>query len=368
MLENTLNQIKKTLPYYVSVDAGSTGTRSGSGQEPGVLVNRVEVSSEFGEYFETPKKIVPPSKAIEDNLMLRLKSDTLPNGTYLFGSLVQQEDCIRMSLNDNSKCLSKVTHINTLATVAHNLLGYDQDQEDFTVRLIVALRPTDMDNISNVQTFKDKLIGTHSVEYPLLTRKLNITIEDVDAIAEPTAAIIKVLSSPEGKGIKKALLLDGGGTSIDSVMSKGATIVASKSSSSIKGGEDIKEKYASIVGQHIGYPPTAEQLNMALVDAKIDGSKSVDLTDLNALFHKQVFSIAEKEMNKCLQKNEETLHSINAVILIGKLFTPVEGRLTANSLMQDKCQAIPGLRLVTPADPYVIVDGASLYQKLLYNK
>lgn len=365
---NVLQQVKDSLPYYVTVDPGSTGTRAGSGRSAGNISSKISISSEFGEYFETNKKIVPHSKKLKDNLLVRIKSNTVPSGSYLFGNLIKQEDCVRRALNGDSKCRSSVTHTNVLVSTALTLLEFDAVSDIYNVDLLVALRPNDLDNPEDVDYFKGKLLGEHTVEFPLLERTLNINFMEINTVSEPTAALLKVLTTDEGRTLKKALLLDGGGTSIDSVMSNGTVVMTSKASSSESGGELIKSKFSSIVGQHIGFTPTEEQLEEALKDAKISGSQELDLSELNTLFHKQVFASADKELNKCLQRNGESLQSINGVVAIGKLFTPVEGRVTAYSLLKDKIDNVKGLKLINLTDQYCIVEGASIYQKHVLRK
>ena len=365
---NVLQQVKDSLPYYATVDPGSTGTRAGSGRSAGNHSSTVSVSSEFGEYFETNKKIVPYSENLMDNLLVRIKSNTVPSGSYLFGNLVTQEDCVRRALNGDSKCRSAVTHTNVLVSTALTLLQFDAVSDTYNVDLLVALRPNDLDNPDDVEYFKNKLIGMHTVEFPLLGRTLNVNFMELNTVSEPTAALLKALTTEEGRTLKKALLLDGGGTSIDSVMSSGTKVMTSKASSSDSGGELIKSKFSSIVGQHIGFTPTDAQLEEALRDAKISGSQELDLSELNTLFHKQVFASVDKELNKCLQRNGESLQSINGIVAIGKLFTPVEGRTTAYSLLKDKVESIKGLKLINLTDQYCIVEGASLYQKHVLKK
>lgn len=363
-----LQKVKDALPYYVTVDPGSTGTRAGAGRTSGSSISKMMMSSEFGEYFETNKKIVPHSEKLEDNLLVRIKSDTIPSGSYLFGNLIKQEDCVRRTLNGDSKCRSSVTHTNILVSTALALLEFDAVSDIYNVDLLVALRPNDLDNPDDVSYFKTKLMGKHTVEFPLLNRVLNINFTETNTVSEPTAALLKVLTSEEGRTLKKALLLDGGGTSIDSVMSNGTTVMTSKASSSDSGGELIKSKFSSTVGQCIGFTPTEEQLEEALRDAKISGSQEIELSELNTLFHKQVFASADKELNKCLQRNGETLQSINGIVAIGKLFTPVEGRITAFSMLKDKVDNVKGLKLINLTDPYCIVEGAALYQKHVMKK
>ncbi len=356
-----LNEFKVPQKIYACCDAGSTGLRVRLGSETNRLDVALELESEYGEYIKTMKDIVPMSSELKDNLLIELESN-VHSGTLLFGKLKDTELCVKKTLNGGNKCLSKETQVTTIVGLATALLEYDNSMDnEHDIYLIPTFRARDLDSPNNIASYKQAMTGKHKIKFPLIDREVVINIKEMNQLTEPAATAINVrANNPIGNQLRNMIIVDGGGSSIDTITVIGADIYESKASNTSSGGDDLKNKFEQVISQTLGFPPTPAQMEEALTSAKItSGSEVYDVSQLNQMLHTALFDIVKKEINKQLQLCEQTIYTIDAIVVTGRLFAKASTHKTVVDMLSELYANVAGLTIVHIEDEHSITKGAA---------
>ena len=366
-----LETIVTTQKTYVTVDAGSTGTRVSVGTTPDTIDCNYELQSEHGLYIPTSRPLEPISDKLEDNLHIRMDSKVY-TGDLLFGTLKDMEYCVKRTLNGDNKCTSEVVHINTLVNIATALLSYDNNNNVlYNIEMISAFRPKDLNIPSNFQAYQEALEGKHTIEFPLLGKVITLQISNIYKFTEPSATAFNVRKNhPQGNTFRNMIIVDGGGSSIDTITVLGASVYESKASNTKTGGDDLKQKFEQVVARKLGFDPTTAQMNEALTSGKITaGSKVYDVSDMHTMLHRNLTDVVIREIQGQLNATEQTINTIDVIVLTGRLFSSSPTLKTVVDYLSDKYKNIDGLTITHIEDVYSISKGAyTVLPRLLQTK
>lgn len=351
MLENELNALLK-----VYVDTGSTRTRSAMDAN-----SEFSMDSEIGNYIASKVAMTPKSHAFEDNLYLIIDGEHL-----LFGSIREMECCSPMSVYSDNKCFSPVTRFNCLASIAIQLLNNEiENLKD--VNLHVAFRPRDLTDPSNAISFTKNIQGSHIVEFPLLNKRVGFNVKGVVINKEPTADMIYFLSQARKAKVKirKAILINGGGTSQDSIMFKDKSIIDSNSTNSPKGGEVLMQTYESQLAKSASVEElTHEQLLSASITGEFEkGSVVVKVPSFRTMMQTTIVADAKREIDKQLTRNREAITNIDALAFTGNLYAGDELEGSAIDLLRKEYGKYEGLTIFCDTNEFNIVRGLQLLDR-----
>ena len=324
-LKNESKQLK------MAIDAGSTATRIAEFEmrENFKSTPMYSTPSKLGIHMPSGKSVKMEGDKLYDNMYIKITGDKAVEPIHLMlGGIREREICNEVMLSSiDSKASSEVTHLNTIGNIAliivNNIMEGKECHAEYEIKTYVSLRPKDINNDELVADYKKLIADTYKIEYPFADLEFKITIkeDDISIMGEPTANMVYTRSLYKKHNLENLLLIDGGGSSIDGVLSKGKQIFASKSDNETEGGEDIQLSYVQLAESNLKFSLSQDQIRQMLSKGviirngiKYDCKKLVSM--MNTRIAKTVINIAAKQ----LQLHKLTLNALDGLCVTGRLF------------------------------------------------
>lgn len=323
---------------YMSVDNGSTETRTFVYNPQTAQGNVVAIDSAYGIVETDISHCASKSDNLYDNMEIFIadKTETKEDRviyqlTIAKGGLLRDNNIpIEKAASNEGKATQDTTFVNILSNIG--LRAYEtacklgKSSKMISVDLAITLPTEDLKNVNRMNKFKSKVAGVYDFKLPrfnfeitILIKPDNITLYDeAQAVLDYWAMNNQELYS----SMKKVIVIDGGGRSIDYSLLDNGRIINKGSLTGAYGGTKFEQLILEdFVATHDTNEPSIDMVHEALDTGVLKkGNSEFDLTPSIKKAKSAIARTIMRDINRILDANEIKGDDINLLLTSGRLF------------------------------------------------
>lgn len=343
-----------TCPVKISIDAGSTETRSHIWDTNPKSGTTYGIDSGYSILTQDISGLKSQSETLYDNMEITLEDLTPEKEDKVFeqitvikGGIFEDMRLPAAKTNSNTgKGLQDTTYINAIANIGLRVYMAAQTTgrayTEYRMKVTLALPNEDIASTKRQEDAKNRLAGNYYFTLPRCNFATNITIakDDILLIDEAQAALAswRQKNKDSNTSYDNVLLIDAGGRSIDySLMLKGR-VLARGSLTGKYGGQkfvdSIIEKYMNETGND---SPTKDMIYEALDSGKMqDGNAKIEIVEFIDMAKREIAATINNDITSLLDSNEVRMTQLNLVVGTGRLMgeTTQDGEVVVDSLIK----------------------------------
>lgn len=226
--------------------------------------------------------------------------------------------------NQSLKVDQDSTYVNAshaMAIHAYNLLQEDPNQE---LRLTVGVAiPTSEFYSDAADRVKERLIGKHAIEFKILGRKVEFTVDRAFVFPEGVIALLQMAAGEYGTLLrtKTGLIVDAGRRSTDVTIVREMRVNARSARSLPLGGISLESNVSSEL-EKAGYMPSPYGITNAIAQGKIDhGSTEVPAGQYVQTSKEYLATDINEKLRNVYSSAGISVNELNYIMYLGRCFS-----------------------------------------------